>query len=79
VPAAVSWRVELPKPTGTGSPVLGPDGTIYIGTFDGTLVAVRPDGQVKWTTAVLRGRAARDPGMMRRSATGAGCSIMMPR
>jgi outer membrane protein assembly factor BamB len=52
VPAAASWRVELPKPTGTGSPVLGPDGTIYIGTFDGNLVAVRPDGQVKWTTAI---------------------------
>jgi hypothetical protein len=52
VPAAAAWRVALPHPTGTGSPVVGPDGTIYIGTFDGQLVAVRPDGTVKWTVAV---------------------------
>jgi outer membrane protein assembly factor BamB len=30
------------------SPALGPDGTIYFGTFDGKLWALKPDGSRKW-------------------------------
>jgi outer membrane protein assembly factor BamB len=30
------------------SPVIGLDGTIYVGNFDGELVAVRPDGGIQW-------------------------------
>ncbi|MBI4812845.1 MAG: PQQ-binding-like beta-propeller repeat protein, partial [Methanobacterium sp.] len=31
------------------SPVIGSDGTIYIGSTDGKLYALNPDGSVKWT------------------------------
>jgi outer membrane protein assembly factor BamB len=55
--SAPGWAANLPGPTGTSSPVLGPDGTIYIGTTNGRLVALHPDyqaaGQIKWATQVL--------------------------
>lgn len=41
------WRVQTEKPI-SGSPVVGPDGTIYVGSHDGRLYAVSPEGQVKW-------------------------------
>lgn len=31
-----------------GSPVVGPDGTIYIGNLDGDIIAVNPDGTEAW-------------------------------
>ncbi len=30
------------------SPVVGPDGTIYVGDFDNYLNAISPDGKIKW-------------------------------
>src|SRR5438477_110381 len=30
------------------SPAIGPDGTIYVGSWDDNLYAVRPDGSEKW-------------------------------
>ena len=43
------WGAELPGPTDNGSPVLGPDGTIYIGTSNGHLVAANPqNGSFNW-------------------------------
>ncbi|MFC2079815.1 PQQ-binding-like beta-propeller repeat protein, partial [Candidatus Bipolaricaulota bacterium] len=44
---SVMWSYE----TGDGiecSPVLGPDGTIYTGSHDGYLYALRPNGSLKW-------------------------------
>ncbi len=35
----------------TGSPAIGPDGTIYVGSIDGHMYAVNTDGTVKWTFA----------------------------
>ncbi len=31
------------------SPVIGPDGTIYVGSVDGTLNALRSDGKLRWS------------------------------
>ena len=30
------------------SPVIGADGTVYIGSYDGSLYALRPDGTLRW-------------------------------
>jgi outer membrane protein assembly factor BamB len=45
------WRFQLA--TGediylSSSPAIGPDGTIYVGSFDSSLYAVNPDGALKW-------------------------------
>ncbi|MBI5829141.1 MAG: PQQ-binding-like beta-propeller repeat protein, partial [Chloroflexi bacterium] len=46
--ARVAWK--RPLAAIASSPVVGSDGTIYVGTSDGKLVAVAADGAaVKWT------------------------------
>jgi outer membrane protein assembly factor BamB len=45
----VLWSVDLGPGTPTSSPTLGPDGTIYMTQGDGTLFAVAPDGNLRWT------------------------------
>lgn len=42
------WRVSLMDNGTESSPALAPDGTVYQGTFRGWLLAVAPDGKVKW-------------------------------
>ena len=42
------WRVSLLDNGTESSPALAPDGTVYQGTFRGWLLAVAPDGQVRW-------------------------------
>jgi outer membrane protein assembly factor BamB len=43
------WSVKLAKLENTGSaPALAPDGTLYAGTFDGTLSAIGSNGKLKW-------------------------------
>jgi outer membrane protein assembly factor BamB len=42
------WSVEI-GPVSYSSPAVGDNGTIYVGTTDGRLVAVSPDGVVLWT------------------------------
>lgn len=44
-------RVKWVFPTGgpvASSPAIGSDGTIYIGSYDGFLYAINPDGSLKW-------------------------------
>ncbi|GAA3411533.1 S-layer homology domain-containing protein [Paenibacillus hodogayensis] len=40
------WKV---KGNEVASPAVGPDGTIYIGTKIGSLYAIKPNGEKKWT------------------------------
>jgi outer membrane protein assembly factor BamB len=44
------WSLDIGQPI-TGSPTIGPDGTIYVGAHDGKLHAVSPDGALRWSFA----------------------------
>ena len=44
-----------PLAPGAG-PVIGPDGTVYVGNFTGELRAIRPDGSQAWRRTLLRGQ-----------------------
>jgi len=44
----VEWTCEIDGWAISFSPVLGPDGTIYIGTVDGILYSISPEGTLKW-------------------------------
>ncbi|MBI1883061.1 MAG: PQQ-binding-like beta-propeller repeat protein [Chlamydiae bacterium] len=41
------WILDV-GPVAYSSPVIGEDGTLYVGTTQGELVAVNPDGTLKW-------------------------------
>jgi outer membrane protein assembly factor BamB len=43
------WTLPLGNYAGESSPAIAPDGTIYQATFDGRLLAVTPQGRLKWT------------------------------
>jgi outer membrane protein assembly factor BamB len=45
------WELRLPGPfnSSVSTPAIAPDGTVYLGTFYGSLVAVTPEGDIKWT------------------------------
>jgi len=38
----------LPSGSSTATPAIGSDGTLYVGSFDGTFFALTPAGQIKW-------------------------------
>jgi outer membrane protein assembly factor BamB len=49
-PAATNlWQLLLANYGCDSSPAIAPDGTIYQATFDGKLVAITPQGEIKWT------------------------------
>src|SRR5277367_718403 len=43
------WMLKLANYDNDSSPALALDGTIYQATFDGKLVALTPQGEIKWT------------------------------
>ena len=45
----VVWSADLGSTRVMASPTVGPDGSVYVGTAAGQLVAVSADGKVKWT------------------------------
>ena len=47
--ATISWTLPLQCFYGDSSPAIAPDGTIYQATFDGSLLAITPQGRVRWT------------------------------
>jgi len=47
VPSLLKWEVEVGRVIDS-SPVVGPDGTVYVGNLDGELVAISPDGEEYW-------------------------------
>ena len=48
--ANLKWRLHIGGPTWgvTGSPVIGADGTVYVGTSTRALYAINPNGTEKW-------------------------------
>lgn len=51
------WKLKTLGPGGTieTSPTIGSDGTIYFGSSNNFLYAVKPDGSIKWTYLADRG------------------------
>jgi len=45
----VKWRLQMNV---RSSPTVGADGTVYVTTADGNLVAVNPNGMMKWTMKI---------------------------
>ena len=42
------WRFVVNSPTNIHRPAIGPDGTIYTKSAEGDLIALSPDGAMKW-------------------------------
>ena len=47
VPGTKKWEFSTADAI-TSSPAIGTDGTIYFGSYDGKLYALKPDGTKKW-------------------------------
>jgi outer membrane protein assembly factor BamB len=56
VPPFAKWETPVGETFyGFGSPVISPDGNIYVGTLEGDLVAIDPDGNEVWRTSFAAG------------------------
>ena len=44
----IKWTYPIAKTTYGGGPVVGPDGSIYVGAQEATFRAIKPDGTLKW-------------------------------
>ncbi|MCB1217174.1 PQQ-binding-like beta-propeller repeat protein [bacterium] len=49
------WNKSIGTDAGYSSPVVGPDGTIYVGGGGGLLFAFEPDGTLKWDYDLVAG------------------------
>ena len=50
-PGTLKWKFATGSFIEYSSPAIGTDGTIYVGSDDGNLYAVNPDGTLEWTFA----------------------------
>ena len=48
---ALKWKYAMGDSVGS-SPAIGSDGTVYVGSFDNNLYAIKPDGSLKWKYAI---------------------------
>src|ERR1041385_1408018 len=48
--SALAWRIEAS--INGGGATVGRDGTVYLGTFDGHLLAIRRNGTLKWALPI---------------------------
>jgi outer membrane protein assembly factor BamB len=46
--APLLWKAKIPNGT-RSSPAVGHDGAVYLGTQEGKLIALNPDGGLRWT------------------------------
>ena len=47
-PGTLKWSFKTEKGV-ESSHAIGPDGTIYVGSWDGKLYAINPNGSLKWS------------------------------
>ena len=45
----IKWTFPIAKTTYGGGPVVGPDGSIYVGAQEKVFRAIKPDGTLKWS------------------------------
>lgn len=55
VNGSVKWTLSIPKNIEGGTPCQSVDGTIYLGTTGGYIIAVNPDGTEKWRKQICPG------------------------
>ena len=49
IAGAIKWKFTASSDIYYSSPAIGKDGTIYVGSRDGNLYAIKPNGEKKWT------------------------------
>jgi outer membrane protein assembly factor BamB len=52
IDAQVAWTIDMGSGRTTSSPTIGPDGTIYAVNQGGRILAVSPDGKLRWSRQV---------------------------
>ena len=53
-PGLLKWKFATAGAFGFSSPAIGANGTIYVGSEDGNLYAVNPNGKQKWVVATAK-------------------------
>ncbi len=57
------WRYRAPGTLNNASPAVGADGTVFFGTSDGTVTALKPDGTRLWARALGAGSVSVSPAL----------------
>jgi len=73
----LKWKYQLGAEPGWVEPVFASDGTLYIGSRDGAVYALNPDGTLKWRFE-LEGLSGHEPLVMSTLAVGEDGAIYVP-